>query len=98
MYLKEKEKDLFDLDIAIKEAIDFHNNRILKNTGFKPADLKDIEDENIINEVISNIIKSMQRKNKFDKKALKNTLLLICQNIYFLSDKYILQRSKGKKL
>ena len=97
LYLKEKEKDLFDLDIAIEEAIDFHNNRILKNTGFKPADLKDIEDENIINEVISNIIRSMQRKIKFDKKSLKNTLLLICQNIYFLSDKYILQKSKGKK-
>ena len=85
------------MNIAIEDAIDFHNNRILKSTGFKPAELKDIEDENIINEVISNIIKSMQRKNKFDKKALKNTLLSICQNIYFLSDKYILQKSKGKK-
>ena len=85
------------MDIDIEEAIDFHNNRILKSTGFKPADLKDIDDENIINEVISNIIKSMQRKIKFDKKALKNTLLLICQNICFLSGKYILQKSKGKK-
>ena len=24
-------------------------------------------------------------------------ILFLCQNIYFLSDKYILQRSKGKK-
>ena len=46
--------------------------------------LKDIDNENIINEEISNITKSMQRKIKLDKKALKNTLLLICQNICFL--------------
>ena len=40
----------------------------------------------------------MQRKIKFDKKALKNTLLLICQKIYFLSDKYIYKNQKEQKL
>ena len=68
--LKEKQKYLFDFDIAIEEAIYFHNNKILKGTGFKPIDLKDIDEKNIINEVISNIIKSMLRKIKLDKKAL----------------------------
>ena len=51
----------------------------------------------IINDVISNIIKSMQRKIKFDKKALKNTFLSICQNIYFLSDKYIVNNATNPK-
>ena len=44
--LKENQKDFFYLDIAIEEAINFLNNIILKNNGFKLADLKDIDDEN----------------------------------------------------
>ena len=64
--LKEKQKEKFDLDIAIEEAIDYHNNRKLKNTGYKPEEIKDIAIEDIINEVINNIIKSMRSKVKFD--------------------------------
>ena len=78
MVLKEKQKEKFNLDIAIEEAIDYHNNRKLKSTGYKPAEIKDTSNADIIKEVIKNIIKSMRRKVKFDQKALKNTLLLIC--------------------
>ena len=97
--LKEKQKEKFDLDIAIEEAIDCHNNRKLKNTGYKPEELKDVIDEDIINEVIENIIKSMRRKIKIDQKALKNMLLknmllLIWTDIELISDKYILNKKK----
>ncbi len=38
--------------ISIKEVIDYHINRRLKTKGYKPSELKDTKDENIINEVI----------------------------------------------
>ena len=59
MVLKEKQKEKFDLDIAIEEAIDYHNNRKMKSTGYKPADIKDTSNEDVIKEVVENIIKSM---------------------------------------
>ena len=40
--LKENKKANFVLDIAIKETIDYHNNRQLKSTDYKPSKIKDI--------------------------------------------------------
>ena len=94
---KEKQKEKFDIEVSIEDAIDFHNNRKLKSTGYKPIEIKDTTDENIINEVIENIIKSMKRKVKIDQKLLKNTLLLICPNIELKSNKYVLKKNKIKK-
>ena len=39
----------------------------------------------------------MRRKVKFDQKALKNTLLLICPEIKKLSNTYVLKKKKSKK-
>ena len=97
LVLKEKQKEKFDLDIAIEEAIDYHNNRKMKSTGYKPADIKDTSNEDVIKEVVENIIKSMRRKVKFDQKALKNTLLLICPEIEMISNIYNLKKKKSKK-
>ena len=91
---KEKQKEKFDIEVSIEDAIDFHNNRKLKSTGYKPIEIKDTTDENIINEVIENIIKSMKRKVKHELKLLKNTLLLICPNIELKSNKYVLKKIK----
>ena len=92
-----KRLKIFDIEVSIEDAIDFHNNRKLKSTGYKPIEIKDTTDENIINEVIENIIKSMKRKVKHDRKLLKNTLLLICPNIELKSNKYVLKKYKIKK-
>ena len=94
---KKKKKGKFDIDIAIEEAIDFHNNRQLKSTGYKPSELKDNTDETIIEDVIANIIKSMRRKVKLDKKSLKNSMLLICSEIKLQNNKFILKYKKSKK-
>ena len=40
----------------------------------------------------------MGRKVKFDKKALKNSMLLINPEIKFQSNKYVLINKKSKKL
>ena len=66
----------------------------MKSTGYKPIEIKDTTDESIINEVIENIIKSMKRKVKHERKLLKNTLLLICPNIELKSKKYVLKKIK----
>ena len=65
-------------------VIDYLNHRTLNSTGFKPIELRNNYDENIINEVVNNIIKSMIRKiNKFEYCCNQNTLLLISPNIKF---------------
>ena len=69
----------------------------MKSTGYKPADIKDTSNEDVIKEVVENIIKSMRRKVKFDQKALKNTLLLICPEIEMISNIYNLKKKKSKK-
>ena len=68
---KHLNKDKFDLEISIEDAIDFHNNRVLKSTGYKPVDLRDNNDEMVIKEVVENVIKSMKRKIKVNNKLKK---------------------------
>ena len=62
-----------------------------------PSELKDNTDETIIEDVIANIIKSMRRKVKLDKKSLKNSMLLICSEIKLQNNKFILKYKKSKK-
>ena len=70
-------KDKFYLEIELKEAIAFHNNRILKSTGYKPVDIRTIQDKKIIEEVI----KSMAIKVNKNVNIPKNTLLLIYNDL-----------------
>ena len=94
---KDIQKENFDIEISLEEAIDYHNNRKLKSTGFKPIELKDCTNEEIIKQVNKNIIKSMKRKIKKDNKIEKNTLLLIASDIEKKGNRYILKNRKGKK-
>ena len=71
------------MDVTVEEAIDFGDDREIESTGYKPCEIKDITDENIIETVIANIIKYMRRKVKFNKKVLKNSMLLINPEIKF---------------
>ena len=95
---KELLKESFDLEIALEEAIDFHNNRIIKSTGYKPIDLRHNEEKNIIDTVNKNIINSMKRKLTNKHKIPKNTLLLICTDIDLLNNVYVLKKHKVKKI
>ena len=97
MTAKDIQKDSFDVEISLEEALDFHNNRKLKSTGFKPIELRDCTDEEIIKKVNKNIIKSMRRKIKKDNNIKKNTLLLIASDIEKKGNGYVLKKRKGKK-
>ena len=88
---KELQKDSFDLEISLEDAIDFHNNRKLKSTGFKPIEIKDCSNEELIDQINKNIIKSMKRKIKKDNNIQKNTLLLIASEIEKSGNRYILK-------
>ena len=68
----------FDLENILIEAIFTHNNKIHSSTKYKPIDLKDIVDENIINNVLGNI------KNKIDKAIKLKDLNLLEKNDYLL--------------
>ena len=81
-------KDKFNIEISIEDAIDFHNNRILKSTGYKPIELRNNNDKTIIKEVVENVIKSMKRKIKNNFKLKKNTMLLISNDIEKKSNRY----------
>ena len=90
-------KDKFNIEISIEDAIDFHNNRILKSTGYKPIELRNNNDKTIIKEVVENVIKSMKRKIKNNFKLKKNTMLLISNGIEKKSNRYELKKHKSKK-
>ena len=94
---KEEKEDNFDLEIEIEEAIEFHNFRTIKSTGYKPIEIRHIEDKKIIEEVNNNIIKSMKRKIKNKNKVRKNTLLLICPELELKNKVYVFKKQKSKK-
>ena len=77
---KEEKKDKFDLEIEIENAIEFHNFRILKSTGFKALELRHNEDKKIIEIVNKNIIKSTKRKLKPKNNMKENTFYCYVQN------------------
>ena len=97
MRKKDLLKDNFDLEIALEEAVDFHNNRIIKRTGYKPKDLRNIEDQKIIGDVNKNIMKSINRKIGHGDKIFKNTMLLICPDLEIRNKTYNLRSHKSKK-
>ena len=72
-----KKKNDFDIEVAIINAIIYHNNRVLSSTGYKPNDIRNTADDKIIQEVTNNIMKSMKRKVDKYSKCPENTLLLI---------------------
>ena len=89
---KEEKKDKFDLEIEIENAIEFHNFRILKSTGFKPLELRHNEDKKIIEIVNKNIIKSMKRKLKPKNNMKENTLLLLCPELEIRNNVYVFKK------
>lgn len=89
-------KDKFDIEISLQNAIEYHNNRVLSSTGYKPVDLRNVTDKDIINDVLKNIIKSMQRKIDKCITCKKNTLLLIAKDIKLKGNSYVLKKTKGK--
>lgn len=66
------------------------------STKYKPVELRDVKDENLIDEVINNIINSMKRKLKNITKCPKNTLLLLNSDLVLKGKIYHLKK-KGKK-
>ena len=92
----ENNKNYFDIDISIENVIEAHNNMIHTSTKYKPVELRDVKDENSIDEVINNIINSMKRKLKDITKCPKNTLLLLNSDLVLKGKIYHLKK-KGKK-
>ena len=59
------DEDDYNIDVPLLDAIEFHNNKVHSSTKFKPIDLKDITDIEIIEKVKNNI------KNTVGKKIFK---------------------------
>ena len=73
-YIDEKEN--FDLNEVLLNAIYTHNNSVHSTTNYKPVDLKDISDPDIINLVKSNM------EIKINKKIMQKNLNLIHEGEY----------------
>jgi len=96
--LKIKHKK-FNIDYSIAEFIIFYNNSIHGATKKTPVDIKDCTDEDIINEVNLNIIKSMSYKINRDSNINKDYPLLLCDNIKVSFEKIIsINNKKHKKI
>ena len=58
----EKNKYNFNIEIALEEAIEYHNTRIIDATKYSPIFLRENYDKDLVDQVIRNIISSMKRK------------------------------------
>ena len=76
--LKRQLKNKFDPEIGTDEFLFYHNNKKHSITGYKPIDLKDATDENLIKNVLNNIINSLRRKTKKnDSNIFEGAFILI---------------------
>ena len=82
--------DEFDIDQALLEANEYHNNHIHKSTKYKPVDIRDTADKQII-EIVNNNI-----KNYYNKKIEKSYENLLKEGDYLIvNDNIKLSNSKN---
>ena len=93
-----KDKD-FNLDEALINANEYHNNSIHYTTLYKPIDIKDLEDNTKIEEIKSNIIKNVGSKIKInnDKLLVEGDKVIINNNIYVNKKKKEILKLNNKK-
>lgn len=60
-YIYTLSEDKFSLDLAVLDAINYHNNTKHSSTLFTTMKIKDITDADKINEVITNIKKIVRK-------------------------------------
>ena len=70
----------FSIYSCLPDVIKINNENMHSTTNYKPNDLLDVSDKNIIKKVIDNI-KNSQRKFKKNIDGFKiNTKCLLCEN------------------
>lgn len=74
-------KKKFNIEISLSEFLIFFNNSLNAVTQRIPNHIKDLDDEEEINEINRNIIKSMSQKIKNETNICKNDYLLLINNI-----------------
>ncbi len=90
-YLKDVETINDDkIEEALTNYIEYHNNSIKSSTKFIPNEIRDIDNPDLIEKIISNIIKSLAyhiiRKNILLEK---NDKLLLFDNICLKNSVYV---------
>ena len=91
-----KSKDNFDIEDALFNIIKIHNNKKHSTSKRTPKDIRDLTDENEINIIKQEIIKSLERKNKNKDKIEFDKFYVIDGNNCLISNNTII-KNKGKK-
>lgn len=91
----DKKKKKFDIDIAIVNFSEFHNDLEHTITKYKPNFLRNLEDKNIIEEVIQNILHSMKRKLEYYDHYPKYNVII--KSGYCIKRKYFFYLKKKEK-
>ena len=73
-------KKNFNKEIGLDEFIYNHNHSVHSTTKRRPIDIKDLEDQEEIDQINLNIIKSMSRKIKDELNIKKFDVLLLSDN------------------
>ena len=84
----------FNLENAILDAVEYHNNKIHTSTLYTPIQLKDTTDIDLISKVKENI-KELLEKNNEDILE-KGDKLLINNNIEIQKSNHIIRKNKNK--
>ena len=75
-------KDEFELNNILLDAINIHNNNIHTKTKYKPIELFSNTNEDVFNEMNKNIKKGFINKNKYVSEVNKGDKLLLKKETY----------------
>ena len=91
-----KESD-FDLKETLLEANYYYGHKFHSSTGFKPVDIKDCTDENILNKIKKNSIKSMEKTiyKNHDNLLEAGEKLLLREHFTINNNKITVSKSNG---
>lgn len=101
-FLENKLKSLkedFDLEIAFDEFVFYHNNKKHSINKYTPVELRNVLDTDIINKVLSSLIKDYLYKDKNTDKNIKEMCyILLSTKIYKKGNIYKEKNEKGKHI
>ena len=91
-----KDKENFNIQTALYNIIKIHNNKIHSTTRRIPRDIRDIENKEDIEAIKSEIIKTLDKKNKNKSEIDFNKFYVIDANKIMVIDNQILEIKRKK--
>ena len=95
--LKKERKSNFNLELAIEEFIYYHNKKTHSITKYKPINIKETNDVNLIKEVLNNISNALSKEVKRNESDIFEGAYLLISTKLKKNNIFVECKKKGKK-